>query len=438
MEGREKRVAKEGTEEEDVEAEVRAETERAEREAEEKEGLVQRLEANKYCGGIFLKNFPEGSCDKKVEKQEALLTVITACSLTEQEKERLEEAEVAVTRSGRKGKVDLKIKLVHADGLMRKVWGQLEKPCREEGVKRFQIEASSQVTPPRIKRLTGFQRARAKVAEIITKEAEEKANKGNLENGSTVEEAQMKLASPEKEASDQTEIPKETREVQNKLEENINQLQEGKVLVNEPGMQEVKETIKDTDNTSERSQGMKPEPAGNISAKGEPIIGEGDTVRVKKQKWMPEAGFRRCGLKCPGCAEKCAEQGIEDCQNCHLNKTKKKNNNPCANRGECTDPKPAMMVKPKAQGRKNNQLDASVKVGSQVVEYVQDHVEVLVKKIENNGDEEEEDEIQGGEKRSREPGSTPEEHKRSIKKSMNKFGGGSKIALATKMPNLTM
>ena len=97
-----------------------------------------------------------------------------------------------------------------------------------------------------------------------------------------------------------------------------------------------------------------------------------------------------------------------------------------------------MMVKPKAQGRKNNQLDASVKVGSQVVEYVQDHVEVLVKKIENNGDEEEEDEIQGGEKRSREPGSTPEEHKRSIKKSMNKFGGGSKIALATKMPNLTM
>ena len=104
-----------------------------------------------------------------MEKQEALLTVITACSLTEQEKERLEEAEVAVTRSGRKGKVDLKIKLVHADGLMRKVWSQLEKPCREEGVKRFQIEASSQVTPPRIKRLTGFQRARAKVAEIITK-----------------------------------------------------------------------------------------------------------------------------------------------------------------------------------------------------------------------------------------------------------------------------
>ena len=133
--------------EEDVEAEVRAESEHAEKEAEERNGLVQRLENTKSCGGIFLKNFPEGATDKKIVKQEALLTVISACNLTTQEQERLEEAEVVVSRTGRKCKIDLKIRMEHADGLMRKLWNQLEKPCKEEGVRRYQVEASSQVTP---------------------------------------------------------------------------------------------------------------------------------------------------------------------------------------------------------------------------------------------------------------------------------------------------
>ena len=103
------------------------------------------------------------------------------------------------------------------------------------------------------------------------------------------------------------------------------------------------------------------------------------------------------------------------------------------------------MQKPKSQGRKQNQADASMKehsleriqVGSQVVECVQVQVEELVKKIEN-GNEEEEGESQVGEKRRREPGSTPEEQKRASKISMSKFGGGSKIALPTKATSLTM
>ena len=106
--------------------------------AEEKEGLVPRLDTDKQCGGILLKNFLEGKCDKKMEKQEALLTVIAACNLTAQEQERLEEAEVAVTAK-QKGTIDLKIKMGHADALMRKICSQLEKPCKEEGVRRYQI-----------------------------------------------------------------------------------------------------------------------------------------------------------------------------------------------------------------------------------------------------------------------------------------------------------
>ena len=87
-----------------------------------------------------MKNFPEVTGNKKVEKQEALLTVITAWNLTLQEQERLEDADVTVTRpeKRRKERIDLKICMDQADGLMRKIWSQLEKPCREEGMKRTQ------------------------------------------------------------------------------------------------------------------------------------------------------------------------------------------------------------------------------------------------------------------------------------------------------------
>ena len=55
-----------------------------------------------------------------------------------QEQERLEEADVTMMRPERKrkGKIDLRIRMNHADGLMRKMWSQLDKPSREEGVKR--------------------------------------------------------------------------------------------------------------------------------------------------------------------------------------------------------------------------------------------------------------------------------------------------------------
>ena len=430
MEGLEKRVAEEGIDEEDAEAEVRAETERAVKEAEAKEGLVQRLDSDKQCGGIFLKNFPEGKCGKKMEKQEALMTVIAACNLTPQEQERLEEAEVAVTSAGRKGTLDLKLKMVNADGLMRKIWSQLEKPCKEEGVRRYQIEASSQVTPPRVKPQTGFQRARSRVKEIIMKEAERQAKEGeNVEKRESAE-AQVDDTNYEHSAV----VPE--RIVEGDKEEN-------------KGVQKAADNILEK---QAREPGPVPlSPTEDISALKEPMP-DSEIVRVKKQRWTPEAGFRRCGLKCQGCAEKCSEQGLEDCQNCHLNKTKKKNNNPCANRGECKDPKPAMMQKPKVQGKKyTSQLEASHKeqsleksprtssvVGKQVVSFVQDHVEGLVKKIEKNGNEEAEDENQGGKKRRIEAGSTPEDQKRVSKIAMCKIGGGSKIGPPTETQSLTM
>ena len=70
--------------------------------------------------------------------------------------------------------------------------------------------------------------------------------------------------------------------------------------------------------------------------------------------------------------------------------------------------------------------------------YVQDHVEGLVQKIENNGIDEGEDDSQGGKKRRIEAGSTPEDQRRVSKIAMSKIGGGSKIAPPTKTQNLIM
>ena len=103
-----------------------------------------------------------------------------------------------------------------------------------------------------------------------------------------------------------------------------------------------------------------------------------------------------------------------------------------------------MMIKPKISGKNNSQLSVSTKednpeksptsrsvVGNQLVEYVPDQVEGLVKMIEKNGIELEDELHQGG-KRPIEVGGTPEEQRRASKFSKSKVGGTSKIALPAK------
>ena len=78
-------------------------------------------------------------------------------------------------------------------------------------------------------------------------------------------------------------------------------------------------------------------------------------------------------------------------------------------------------------------------VANQLVAYVPDHVEGLVKKIEKNGSgESTEDDVTIGEKRRRQEGGTPEEVKRASKISMSKIGGGSRITPPTNLKNLIM
>ena len=159
----------EGFETEEDDAENRAAEEQAEKETEEKEGLVQVLEEGKQCGAILLRNFPETSGDKKQEKQEVLLTVIVVCNLSEQEEKRLQDAEIVLTRAekGKKKCLDVKISLSNANALLRKVWIKLERACKQENVKRYQIEASTPMTPVKEKPRTELRKARELVKAMM-------------------------------------------------------------------------------------------------------------------------------------------------------------------------------------------------------------------------------------------------------------------------------
>ena len=70
---------------------------------------------------------------------------------------------------------------------------------------------------------------------------------------------------------------------------------------------------------------------------------ENNIPRVKKPIWKAQEGFGRCGKGCDGCAMKCAEQHLPNCQNCHLNMEKNTSTYGCHNRKECLEPKPKLV-----------------------------------------------------------------------------------------------
>ena len=178
-----------GPEDPEIVAEMRAEAERLEADAQAKEVLVYRVPPGKICGGVRLQGFPECMGNRKTEKKEAILTIIELCNdLSKEEEERLGRANVEVSRPerGKKGTVEVKVMLNDADALLRKVWSQLEVPCREEGVKRYMVEASTQMSPGKEKQKTALQKARNRVGEYL-KEEEERNKKVEEEKRNATE-----------------------------------------------------------------------------------------------------------------------------------------------------------------------------------------------------------------------------------------------------------
>ena len=169
---------------------------------------------------------------------------------------------------------------------------------------------------------------------------------------------------------------------------------------------------------------------------------EGSKPRVRKPIWIPPDGWRRCGHGCVGCASKCAEQGLEDCHGCYLNKINGGSSNSCSNRGECKDLREQKPVeerrgrtKSRTTGKKDNeslcvtrQCSGSrspatmTKVGSQLVVCKPELVKEVVGALEERGRK---TKVAG--KRDREKsGLTPEQEKKASKIALlvGKVGAG--------------
>ena len=402
----------EGPENEDVESQMKAEAEKMEAAEEIKEKMMQKVPIGKICGGIHFKNFPEGTGDKKKEKREALLTVIATCAkLTQEEQERLLGADVTVTKpeKGKKGTVDVKIKLNLADDLMRKVWSQLERACKEEGVKSYQIEASTPASPVKEKPKTELQRARLRVLELLKAEEDRLAKEG--------EELKNKKLETQPQETDVGGLD----------------IQAPPTAPAGPGVQDSADQVIEVANTIE---------AKSVENNSQP--GTSETPRAKEQRWTPPEGKRRCGGQCKGCQQKCEEQGIEDCHYCNLNNIKGNKTNGCCNRKECTNPKPVMKQgKQNKTVKKGNTLGDSLleeilekspsaisKVGKQLVTFQPGQVESLAKDLESKGMAEKEVDAASEGKRSRTEGDTPPDQKRTSKMpSLKKGVEGSKLQL---------
>ena len=424
---------------EEEEVEARAMEEQAEREAETREGLVQQLEAGKKCGGVILRNFPEMVEGQVTEKKALLMMVIVMSNLGEEEEEaRLWEAQVDVSRMERRGQkvLDLRLALEDSDVLLRKVWNRLEKVCKQEGIKRYQIEARTSVTPAKTRPPTELEKARERVKELLDMEKESRRKKIRKEEEEIQERAQLQKKSERLSRlllSWQRHLLNSIGEQEKSYPLALTYLEEG----------ESREQV-DQDLTDRKVvQGQQ---TGHDMSEDDDAEAEESVSRIKKAKWIPPEGWRRCGHGCEGCASKCAEQGLEDCQGCYLNKANGGSSNSCHNRGECKNLKEQKppeerraRTKSKIAGRRETaslsitrNCSASrspatmTKVGSQLVVSKPELVKEVVGALEERGGKTKSLEIaKAAGKREREKsGFTPENEKKASKIALPGWKGG--------------
>ena len=334
MESLEKKDVEAATAGDDEEVELRLEEERDRLEEEAKEGLVQQVAEDKTCGGLLLKDMPEEDGGKSMTKEEALLTVIYASRLDDQEAERMRTAEAKILpkrERAKKGTVDLKITLEGADQLLRKVWRNLEKACKQEGVKRYQLEAISVLLPVRKKPPTVFKKSRDMAREQLEEE-QRKERKRREEEKAKQEEEKKKEGQSARQVADmlQGETEQEGVDIVKIVEKEADGQQE-EIIVDSGKEASLRLNIRE----EEKSDDSEEEVLDSQSEMGIP--------RVKKPIWMAQEGYGRCGKGCEGCAAKCEQQKLENCHNCHLNLLKNTSSYGCHNRKACLEPKPKLV-----------------------------------------------------------------------------------------------
>ena len=423
-----------GPEDPEMVVQMKMEAERMGEAAKTREVLVHKVAQGKVCGGLRLQYFPEGSGNRKIEKREALLTIIELCSnLSEKEEQQLGGAEVEVSRPerGRKGTVDVKIVLNQADELLRKVWSQLEESCKEEGVKRYMIEAGTDMSPVKEKPKTALQQARSSVISLLRKEEEEKKKTAEQqeqkesENKNRDEVTESAVVLKPSAGALEAQAAAEEEKSQH-CEKTTTSGPKKSLALEDHATREQEEALPGTPTNREAAPLLQEavQPTGRLET------GLTETLRVKGQKWIPPQGKRRCSGNCTGCQRKCKELGQDDCQNCHNNKLKNTNSNGCCNRDACTNLK-SIKVK-KLKTIEDESLSGDQAELSQVNSIVHD--------FENKGVDKEnrelEENLQKGLKRGPVNGGRPEDIKRSSQIARLNTGGGQSKLIAPRKTSL--
>ena len=427
-----------GPEDPGVVAEMKAEAERMEDAAKAREVMVHKVPQGKVCGGVRLQFFPEGSGNRKTEKREALLTIIELCpDLTQADEERLGSAGVEVSRPerGRKGTVEVKIMLEQADELMRKVWSQLEVSCREEGVKRYMIKASTDMSPVKEKPKTALQQARTRVVRIVREEEEKRMKDAEEQRKKASEEKKME----EESVTEDTEVL--SQPPVGKRQENTQGVSphcpppkgveetETLAISEESTLPQKKARNKDLEDSL--SVGSHAEDEAAMQLQDRPVPSITETLRVKGQKWTPPQGHRRCSGNCSGCQRKCKELLLDDCQSCYLNKVKNTNSNGCCNRDACTNLRVIKKIK-----KINNSLeDESTSLGLFELSQVDSIVNDFEKKGVDKEKKDMEEDLKKGKKRHIAKGGTPEDMKRSSQIARITVTGGTSKLIAPRKPS---
>ena len=332
--------------------------------------------------------------------------------------------------------------LEHANHLMRKVWSQLEVSCREEGVKRFMVEASTEMSPVKEKQKTAFQQARTRVVKIMKEEEEERKkevqeksrkvcdDKKREEENDLVKQAavvpQPPAGTPEENvqgASANCSPPKAGEEP------GTNASEEVPILAQDRAREEEGEDSLVIGSPADEEVGLQLQGAKQSEGSQVPSILE--TLRVKDQKWTPPQGHRRCSGNCLGCQRKCKDLGLDDCQSCHLNKVKNTNSNGCCNRDACTN---LRVVKVKKI--KNSQGDESLSAAQPELSQVDSIVNDFEKKGVDKENKDTEEILQKGQKRNRDKGGTPEDMKRSRQIARTTGAGGTSKLIAPRKSSL--
>ena len=336
---------------EEEDRETQEAREKEEREEEEKEeGLHKQLGQDKECGGIVMRNYPEEEGERTNEEQEILYVLQKMSSLTEDEIRATEDATVTITRPerGRKGTVIVKIMAKAADKTLRKIWSSIEEPCKQEGVKRYLLEASSPMTPKKLKPKSEFSKTRALVGKVL-KEASEQESR---EKKQLEEEAKDMKRLEDEELLRVAESNKEVPIVEEQNVEEI--LIEGTPQKKEDSGNKEEDKLEATNRMEDKEAEVSTNTAEEDKTETAPLnseTGSKETTGKKKAKRKnendPESHMKRCGEGCEGCRKKCAEQGRDDCTNCTANKRNKYTKNPCFNRRQC------LKEKPKSQSTKN-------------------------------------------------------------------------------------